>query len=337
MKKILLVFTGGTIGSSSEQGTIAPDARAGYLLLQLFEQHYPHAAQIEFSVEQPLSMLSENLQPSAWKDMIHALEGHDLESYDGIIMTHGTDTLAFSAAFLGVYFNQLKVPMLLVSSNYPLDHAQANGLDNFMCAVECIRKQKKTGVWVAYQNPGRAMHVHIATRLLSCLPLSGDFISVQDKPFMRYDNGRFKVLHPVDETRQEMKLMPQLSDILLLRPYPGLDYSRVNLTRTKIILHDLYHSGTACVSDDYGENYSLLAFADSCQRQGIKLYLAPALPHDDVYETTRQLLDFGVEIITKMTLETAYAKLLLAYGNKMDEQQIGQFLKRNIALERVGD
>ncbi len=178
MKPILLVFTGGTIGSQLNNGTIDTSAYAGYKLMQLFRDDYPGQAGINFKTLQPIQILSENLQPPAWQSVIEAIEGEDLNQYAGIIVTHGTDTLAFSAAMFGIYFNALKIPLLLVSSDLPLGNPKANGLKNFICAVEYIRQSQPAGVFVPYQNPGQPMHLHIGTRISGCLPLSSDFISV---------------------------------------------------------------------------------------------------------------------------------------------------------------
>jgi len=79
--------------------------------------------------------------PGVWQTLITAIEAQHPEHYDGIIITHGTDTLAYTAAALSFYFNAIKIPILLVSSDYPLDDSKANGLDNFMCAVEFIRQK----------------------------------------------------------------------------------------------------------------------------------------------------------------------------------------------------
>ena len=111
MKNILVVFTGGTIGSCAEAGTIHPSAQAGFKLIQLFQQ-LPHAAAVQFDCIQPLHLLSENLQPPVWTTLIAAIEQRSLADYDGIIVTHGTDTLAFTAAALSFYFHRLPKPLL---------------------------------------------------------------------------------------------------------------------------------------------------------------------------------------------------------------------------------
>jgi L-asparaginase len=336
-KNILLVFTGGTIGSQLSGDTINTDGKAGFKLLQRFAEQDPKPDSVSFKTLQPLQILSENLHPSHWPQIIAAIEAEDLSQIDGIIVTHGTDSLAFSAAALGLYFNALTIPLLLVSSDLPLDNPQANGVANFLCAVEFIRQLGLAGVFVPYRNPGHVMQIHLGSRLSSCLPLSSDFISVQSQAWMRFEDGRFQPLQDLElGTRSPIALKPDFSKrILLVRPYPGLDYSAYNLDSVDAVLHDLYHSGTACASGAVGEQYSLVEFVKRCAGRGIKIYLAPALYSESAYASTRELLDCGAEMIWNTSLEAAYAKLLLAYGNFETPQAISAYLVRNVAHEQL--
>lgn len=334
---ILLVFTGGTIGSQVTGSTVDTSATAGFKLLGLFADHYSDASSITFKSVQPLRILSENLHTQHWQQIIAAIEAEDVNHFDGIVVTHGTDTLAFSAAALGLYFHKLPIPLLLVSSDLPLDNPQANGLANFCCAVEFIRHGGQPGVYVPYRNPGLDMQVHLGTRLSSCLPLSSDFISVQSQPFMHYSGGRFETLAHFDSSsRRSADLKPDFSArILLVRPYPGLDYTAFNLEGFDVVLHDLYHSGTACASNSAGDRFSLVAFIRKCRQKGLKFYLAPALQSESAYASTRDLIAAGAEMVWNMSLEAAYAKLLLALGNFTEPEQISEFLGQNLAHEHV--
>ncbi len=337
MKNILLVFTGGTIGSLAVDGTINTDRSAGYKLLQMFAERDSDPASLTIKTIQPLQILSENLHPGNWRQIITAIEAEGLSRFDGIILTHGTDTLAFSAAALGLYFNRLQIPMLLVSSDLPLDNPQANGLPNFLCAVAFIRQVSQGGVFVAYRNPGQAVQVYLATRLASCLQLGSQFIGVKSKSYMLFENGQFHRQGNFTETEcSPTTLKAEFSArILLIRPYPGLDYRQFNLNGFDAVLHDLYHSGTACTSAIWGGHHSLIGFIKRCRDQHLPIYLAPAIKSKNAYSLTRELLSYGAEMIWNMSLEAAYAKLALAYGNFKDTQAIEGFLKQDIAWEHV--
>ena len=337
MKNILLVFTGGTIGSRVEHGTIDTSAAAGFKLLQLFAERDSDPDSVSFKISRPLQILSENLHPRHWRQIIAAIEIEDLSRFDGIILTHGTDTLAFSAAALGLYFNRLPIPLLLVSSDLPLDNPQANGLPNFLCAVEFIRQVSQGGAFVPYKNPDQVMRVHIATRLVSSLPLGSDFLGVQSKAFMSFANGEFirGESLPCGEGPPISLKSDFSARILLIRPYPGLDYSQFNLDGTDAVLHDLYHSGTACVSPAWGERHSLIEFIKHCRQRHLQIYLAPAMKSESAYSSTKELMAHGAKMLWNMSLEAAYAKLLLAYGSFGDAPAVEDFLVQKIAWEQV--
>jgi L-asparaginase len=337
MKKILVVFTGGTIGSTACDGVINTTQQAGFKLIQLF-QALPQPESIHFDCIQPLQLLSENLHPIVWTMLIQAIENQPLASYDGIIVSHGTDTLAFTAAALSFYFHALEKPLLLVSSNYPLEHPQANGLQNFSCAVEFIRQQKQNGVFVPYTNPGQITQVHIGSRLASSLQLSGDFISVQSKSYLTFQDGKFSNLQDLSgfKNLKGLSLKADFSKrILLIKPYPGLDYSAFDLNNVDAVLHDLYHSGTACTLKDWGENYHLISFLQRCKTAGIHCYLAPALKTQDLYASRCELENHGAITLWNMSLEAAYVKLLLAHGNFKQPEKIIEFMSADIALEHL--
>jgi len=228
--------------------------------------------------------------------------------------------------------------MLLVSSDYPLDHPKANGLENFICAVEFILQLNQPGVFVPYRNQQQTTQMHRGTRLGCSLQLSGDFFSVQGNSYMQFENRQFSLLNPPAQ-QTPIRHIPLKADfsgrILMIKPYPGLDYTRFNLDNADAVLHDLYHSGTACASPQWGENYSLLAFIKRCEQQAIAVYLAPAIKSVDAYQSTQALIDQGAEIIWNMSIEAAYVKLLLAYGNFADKREIMAFMTADIAGEHL--
>ncbi len=337
MTSILLVFTGGTIGSTTVNGTIDTSKRQNFKLLELYKKNYSNSQKFNFTTIQPIQLLSENLHPSNWETLIQAIEAENISQYDGIIVTHGTDTLAFTAAALGLYFNAIKIPLLLVSSDYPLDNPKANGLDNFNCALEFILQRAEKGAFVSYKNPNGLCSIHIATRLASCLQLSGNFISVQHKAYLKFEANTFQQLSYIDtSTCQATQLNPVFSTkVLLIKPYPGLDYSHFQLNHIDAVIHDLYHSGTACATLDWGKNHSLSAFIEKCHKNDITCYMAPAIKNTEAYESTRTLVEQGAKMIWNMSIESAYVKLLLGLSNFIDNSAIDQFLSADIALEHI--
>jgi L-asparaginase len=123
--------------------------------------------------------------------------------------------------------------------------------------------------------------------------------------------------------------------VLMIKPYPGLNYAHINLTGVDAVIHDLYHSGTACATLEWGEAYSLLAFIERCIQHNLNIYLAPAIKSEDAYQSTRALLDQGAQMLWNMSIEAAYVKLMLAYGNFDTSQQILDFMGLTLADEHI--
>ncbi len=323
MKHILVVFTGGTIGSSIQNGAIDTNEQTAFLLLETYQQRYPQANVI-FTPLQPYQILSENVSPQIWTTLISTIENANPSNYDGIIVTHGTDTLAYSAAALSLYFQALNVPIFLVSSHLPLSHPNANGLDNFSFAVEKVVSENLNGVFVPYRNPAeKKVTLHKGCRLTCSPQLSSDFFSVADvsytpkQPFHLPFKAHFS------------------EKILLIKPYPSLNYDYFDLSKVDAVLHDLYHSGTACTTLNWGENCSLLKFIERCKTENVAIYLAPILQSENAYQSTIELEKSGATMLWNMTIEAAFVKLALAYGNFTDAKTIISFMRLNLAGEYV--
>ena len=312
MNKILVVFTGGTIGATTQNGIIDVKKNGKeYKLISLYKEQYT-CDNIEFKIIEPLNILSENLNPRAWTTIIESIEKEELKKYDGIILTHGTDTLAYTSSLLSVYFNNLDIPLILVSSDLTLEKDNANGLINFDTAIKLIQTKTEKGVFVSYKNVNENPKIHFGSKLMTSLPLDCYFISIKNKPFMEYKNNKFII---IDSTKPDIKINKQLQPIfsdkiLLIKPYPGLNYDVYKLDDIDIIVHDLYHSGTACTSSQWGDKYSLILFLKKCQEKNIKVYLGSIESSDESYQSTQELIDAGAEIIYDKTIEMVYAECI---------------------------
>lgn len=348
-KPVLLVFTGGTIGSTAKDHTINVDSSARYHLLEAYEEVTGYDRDV-FDVYEPLSLLSENLIPADWTSLVDSLKTKPLASYSGIIVTHGTDTLPYTSAALSYVFNGLDIPLVVVSSNSPLGTPGSNGLNNLVAAVDFIEDAATPGTFVVYQNDGGERVVHLGTRLTEALPFTHQFRSQKDAYFGKIVDKKFiyNDLSPYGPSvkgilGREVFTYEKLSfsdRILSIKPYPGLNYEMFDLsvTRPRAILHGLYHSGTACVRppSESEAKYSLLNFAQRCQERNIDLYVASlSMVSGDLYASSKEFLNYKAIPLLDMTMEAAIAKLSLAYGSFRDRRTIHEFLQRDIFFEFI--
>lgn len=323
MKKILVILTGGTIGSKAEEGIINVSGKSPYRLLTMYEEQY--GRENIFEVIQPLNMLSENMTPKTILSLMQAIDKVPYERYRGIIVTHGSDTLSYTSAFAGLLFHHLPLPLLFVASNYPLGMPGSNGLTNFACAVDFIKERAARGVFTVYRNENGENQVFLATRLVEAEPFRDRFRDFSGEPFGRMEKGRL-VLHKgngqpalseVEEKNQKDFEVPEAftKDILVIRPYPGLNYRQFDFTKKPAaVLHYLYHSATACT---VGEEYDLLSFVKRCREEGILIYTASYKKVEgNRYATGDKLLKEGVIPLLNCSVEAAYAKLMISLHQK---------------------
>lgn len=338
-KNILVIFTGGTIGSVSKDGVIDVDDSTRYVLLDRYEKKTGESCD-QFEVYSPLNLLSENLIPADWGHLVVEIQKKDLSKYAGIIVTHGTDTLPYTSAVLSFVFNQIDIPLVLVASNHPLDNPNSNGVENFIGAVSFIRSSLTSGVFVIYRNVGEETKIHFGSRITEAFPFTHQFRSQKDAYLGIVKSGSvmFNNMHGfsprvIEDIKKRIKIPIGIVDfsdeVMLIKPYPGLNYDLLDFSilRPRAILHDLYHSGTACVRHEQGNKYSIVNFAKRCESLGIDFYIAPlSVGSDSSYVTSQELLDSGVIPLPDMSIEACIAKLSIAYGTYSNKADAKKFL-----------
>lgn len=182
MKKILTVYTGGTICSSPEDGqrklnsTIAK--RALICNYAASDSEYAPLTESLFAdsgFDTEHQTLSENMTPARLSCILNHISGFSQKDYSGIIVMHGTDTLAYTAALFAFAFSNTGIPVMLVSGNRPPMDEKSNANANFRTAVELIMKNIAPNVYVPYRNSDGNTYLHLASTLMSCNNFSEDF------------------------------------------------------------------------------------------------------------------------------------------------------------------
>ncbi len=301
--RIRVIFTGGTIGSSVKKGFADVDPKMRYELLRRFQDD----PDIEFDTSAPFSMLSENLSARELNLLQQELTAGLAGGYDGIIVTHGTDTLQYTAAAIELAFADAAIPIVLVSADYPLEDARSNGYINFEAAVEWIRSSPVGGVFVSYRNKNeKRVSIHIASHLLQHGENSADLYSIDGAPFAVYDGAIIwdgAKVPPSDPVgRVEYVSSP---GILSVESCPGNCYA-YSLDGVNAILLKPYHSGTLDTANS--------AFRDFCGRaaeRGIPLLVSHASTGVS-YKSTELYEDLGILPLPHGTYAAAYMRIWAA-------------------------
>lgn len=351
-KKILLILTGGTICSfTTPKGEQAPDVeRAKSLIVQTFRESdslYRGEDCTQFDIVSPLDILSENMTVLHWNTLIREMRTYDFSMYDGVIVLHGTDTLAYTAAMLSVVLSGLHIPVILVSSQLSLADPGANGPANFKAAVELIANGILPNVYVTYRNEegyGRAltktMYVHYAAHLLQCANRSNNFYSCDMTPIST-ENAVFA-------GTQSLGTNPLLFDprfnglfacVLKIDPYVGLDYSKLSLVGIDAIIHGTYHSSTVETNPNIKDvdctHYSIIHLKKMCDQHTppISLFIEPYVK--TTYESTGEVLRAGIMPIKDLTSEMAYVKTLIGCSLGYRGKALQAYLERNVNNEHL--
>lgn len=337
--KLLVIFTGGTIGSTVNEGYISTDRSKTYKLIEMYKALGKRQA--DFSVREPYTLLSEDLTGEHIAGLGSCVLENVNKGYEGIIITHGTDTIQYSAAVLGYLLADIDIPVLLVSSNFVLDDECANGLANFAAAVDFIASKAGKGVFVPYRNGDGVIYVHRGTRLLPHQPYSDDLQSILNQYYgIVTCDGNFvknsgyqsaEEPHAVWQ-KAEQESGKQLaaaglelpdswnSDILRIFPYPGMSYPVLEKMPMAVLL-DTYHSGTLCSVTPGMER-----FFETAAKNNIPVFLTGASTGMD-YESVKHWKSLGVITLPQASPIAMYSKLWLALSSKK--------LLQKVSLEEV--
>lgn len=328
--KICTIFTGGTIGSVlGESGYIGPRGSSLFRVLNLYQDKY--GTEMEFETIEPYRILSENLSAEYLLKLVESIRNIlEKKSVDGIIVTHGTDTLQYGAAILGYIFGSIEIPIVLVSSNYVLEDERANGLVNFYTAVEFIKGNYGTGVFVSYCNEREEPTIHCATRLQPSIPYSDYVASVQNAWYGKFVDSEF-VWNPeyfvvekqsaLLDWKARIHLTEDSGQILFIHPYVGMRYPEVT-EDVKAVLHGSFHSGTICV------NESFQRFMEEVNRKEIPVFLSGLLTGAHAYETVQEYKKMGVTPLHTSSEVAQYCKLWLALSNRLN---VNDVMEKSIA------
>ncbi len=216
MKKLLMIATGGTIASIKTKNGLAPGIGSEELLGYVPEiRNYCHVETIQL-----LNIDSTNIQPEHWVMMTETIE-ENYDKYDGFVISHGTDTLAYTSAALSYLIQNSRKPIVLTGAQKPINveitDAKKNLLDSFRFASE----EDVSGVYVVFD--GKAI---IGTRARKVKSKSySAFESINFPVAALIDDRRItKYISPYNLEKKEVKFYKDIyPNIFLLKLAPGME------------------------------------------------------------------------------------------------------------------
>ncbi|ERT62549.1 L-asparaginase [Peptoniphilus koenoeneniae] len=219
MKNILLIATGGTIASVHTDMGLSPSTQADELLK--FVPEVKEFANVK--VKQVLNIDSTNIEPEHWIKISEVIkENYD---YDGFVITHGTDTMAFTAAALSYLIQNSEKPIILTGAQKPISERITDGIKNLKDAIRFASEDNVRGVYIVFD--GKAIVGTRAKKLRSKSFSAFDSINYPNAAFI---DGN-KIYRYVDEevNKEEVKFYDKLNPkVFNLKLTPGMEPDILN-------------------------------------------------------------------------------------------------------------
>lgn len=326
-KRILIINTGGTLSSvNSEQG-LSP----GLTSREILEELRMVSKNLELETEDFCSLDSANIFPDDWAALAVRIGQVYLE-HDGIVIIHGTDTLAYTASMLSFMLQNIPIPVVITGSQLSISHPVADAMENCRCAIH-MAASGYPGVFAAFNRK-----VMLGCRTSKVRSMSFDAFDSTNYPNAAQISAlglhiRKEVL---PQKKGVFRVQPEYSDrVFLLKLYPGIDPSIIGLLKERgyrgiyiegfglggmpFLKHDFASAVRAAVED----GMTVLA-GSQCPYEGSNL---------SVYETGIQALKGGVLQAYDMTAEAAVTKLMWVLGQTERPEEIRDYFQIDLVRE----
>ena len=329
MKKILLIATGGTIASTPTEQGLAPGLSSRELLDTVPEL----GGVCRIDTLQLFNLDSTNMCHVQWLAIARTVR-EKYEEYDGFLITHGTDTMAYAAAVLSYLIQQSPKPVVLTGAQRSISQRDTDARENLLCAAIYAADAGAQGVHIVFD--GKVIE---GTRATKTRTKSYAAFSSMDYPEVAVVRGG-KVLHYVRSPRPEKPIFYDTLDprVFVLKLTPGIQPG---------IFDYLADNYRAVIVESFGVGgipvYDSEVFADKIAmltEKGVKVIIKTQVAHEgsdmEVYRvgfTIKQR--FNLLEAYDMTTEAAFAKTMWALANSTDDAQFRTRFTQAVGADTV--
>jgi len=337
LPKVTIISTGGTIASRVDYrtGAVRPVISASdlYSIVPELSDIAVIEAEILFNV------FSEDLTSKHWAEAAKTIAKHIANGAEGVVVTHGTDTMGYTAAALSFALQDLPVPVILVGAQRSEDRPSSDAALNLIGAVLAAAKAPFAEVAVAMHETisDEAIVLHRGTKVRKCHTSRRDaFKTVNAKPLARVMNEEIILLtedYQPRNRKRKVVLKPDFEEkVALIKFYPGMNPRLIEWHIEEgykgLILEGtgLGHVRRKCFGavKKAIENGVIVAMTSQCIWGRINM---------NVYTNGRDLAAMGVIPLEDMLAETALVKLMWVLGQTKDVEEAKRLLMTNIANE----
>jgi len=332
-KKVLLIHTGGTIGMVRDEnhGVLKPDS-----LYESIHQMIPRLSDIaDINVEIPFLCDSSDIGISHWQQ-IAALIGEAINTVDGVVITHGTDTMAYTASALSYMLSNLPIPVILTGAQKPLSDLRSDARANLINAVELATSAiHEVAVFfdAKLMRGNRSTKTHINhfdafnSPNYPLLAKVGIDVEIYHRNLLNR-SGMFHIFTRFDHNLAIFRLFPACHGQSMIVP-----------PETRAVLLVGYGAGNIPCKED-----SIIRQVDIWQKEGKLIFLSSETPgghlSPQLYEGGALLNSRGILHSGDMTHEATVIKLMFLLGHHQNPDDIRHNFETSLAGEvtlRVND
>lgn len=336
---LLLIYTGGTIGMKQDpvDGALRPFDFSG--ILQEVPELKSFALRIDAETFDPL-IDSSDVDPSTWIRLAHTI-ADNYNRYDGFIILHGTDTMAYSASALSFMLENLGKPVVFTGSQLPIGVPRTDGRENLIGAVEIAAGRTDEGEPLAPE-----VSIYFDSHLIRgnrAMKLSSENFNAFQSPNypdlatagieIRYNR---RLILPAPPQWRPLKVHDKLDTrVSILKIHPGIT--------PEVVRHFLLNpESRAVILETYGSGNApaqpwFLSIVSEASKMGKILLNVTQCPVGSVnmslYANGKALADAGVVSGADLTTESALAKLFVLLGEESDNAVVKQRLSENMRGE----